>query len=424
MGVERYWATPTLFWLDAGDLALRGAALAGCLFSILLFLDRLPRLSLIILFLLYLSLVQAGQLFFNFQWDFLLLEAGFLAIFLPHTPRIVIWLFRWLLFRLRFLSGASKLISGDPTWAGFTALHYYFETQPIPNPLSWYVHQLPDPVLRAGVALVFFVELVVPFMMFLPRGWRLFAAASTIFMQVLILLTSNHNFFNPLTIVLCLFLLDDRALERLSPRALIRRLTPSRSRGDGGMLRRVGLGLLAAVILVASSAQAWELFTRRSIPEPLAALVDPVRPFHIANRYHVFPTIKQERLELIFEGSNDAETWKPYRFAYKVGDPARRPPVVVPHQPRLDWMLWFAPARHPLMLMWVDRFAQRLLAGAPAVIGLLETNPFPEEPPRYIRISLYSYRFASPEARKDAGPWWEREHLGPFFPLGWFERPE
>jgi hypothetical protein len=165
------------------------------------------------------------------------------------------------------------------------------------------------------------------------------------------------------------------------------------------------------------------MFTRRSAPEPLASLVDPVRPFQIANRYHVFPTIKQERLELFVEGSDDGENWQPYGFAYKVGDPARRPPVVVPHQPRLDWMLWFVPGRHPMNLMWLDRFAQRLLEGSPSVTGLLDTNPFAQEPPRYIRISLYRYRFASPESHQEVGLWWEREYLGPFIPLGWFERP-
>ena len=159
------------------------------------------------------------------------------------------------------------------------------------------------------------------------------------------------------------------------------------------------------------------------MPAPLAALVDPVRPFAIANRYHVFPVIETERLELIIEGSADGEHWRTYEFAYKPGDPHRRPPVVVPHQPRLDWMMWFVPPRHPLTLMWFDRFARRLLEDAPEVIALLETNPFPHQPPRYLRVSLFRYRFTTPEERRASGDWWVREPLGPFVPLGWYERP-
>jgi len=192
---------PNLFWFDASGFALHGAAVLGALLALLLLAGRGPqRLVLALLFFLYLSLYHAAQTFTGFQWDFLLLEAGFLAIFLVGGPsRLTVFLYHWLLFRLRFLSGISKLASGDPDWHNFTALDHYFETQPLPHLGAWVAHQLPPPLLHAGVGFTFFAELVVPFFIFLPRPFRLFAAAVTAGMQVLIIATSNHNFFNLLT---------------------------------------------------------------------------------------------------------------------------------------------------------------------------------------------------------------------------------
>ena len=194
-GLARYFQLPTLFWLNAGDTALRAAALAGCAASILIILDRLAKPALIAAFVLYLSLYHAGQVFLTFQWDGLLLEAGFLAIFLNPRSRLVVLLFRWLLFRLRFMSGIAKLTMQDPSWSGLTALNHYFEVQPLPTPLAWYAHQLPSWLLKTGTAATLAVEILVPLMMFLPRSWRFAAAWITILWQLLIILTSNHNWF-------------------------------------------------------------------------------------------------------------------------------------------------------------------------------------------------------------------------------------
>jgi hypothetical protein len=424
-GWQGYTLLPTLFWLNPSDLALQGVAIAGCAFALLLLFNRLVRSSLVLLFLLYLSLVQAGQTFTNFQWDYLLLEAGFLAILLPTGSPLAVWLFRWLLFRLRFLSGAAKLVSGDPSWAGFTALQYYFETQPLPHTGAWYAHQLPDWVLRAGVGWVFFVELAVPLMMLLPRRFRLFAAIVTIATQSAILATSNHNFFNLLTIVLCLFLIDDQALRRLLPPGVARRLLAASPQAEAVRPWRSRLAAgLAALILVVSGLQMWELLARERLPRPLSIAVQQISAWRIVNKYHVFPTITTQRLELRIEGSRDGEHWRPYRFRYRVDDPAQMPPFLVPHQPRLDWMLWFVPAGHPLNLDWFERFAQRLLDGSPAVIGLLAENPFPGDPPRFLRIGMERYRFNDPAQRAETGNWWQRERLGPFFPLPLVQRPE
>ena len=419
LGARAYWRFPTLFWIEHSDWALRGVAFAGGLFSLALLFGRWVRLSLILLFVFYLSLFHAGQLFMNFQWDYLLLETGFLAIFLPGGSRVVIWLFRWLLFRLRFLSGLSKLVSQDPTWAGFTALNHYFETQPLPHIGAWYAHQLPESVLKAGVGVVFFVELLVPFMMLLPRRFRLFAAAATVAMQLLIMLTSNHNYFNLLTIVLCLFLIDDRALRRMTP-AWLRQGEADRAgstpgRQGGGVKGALVIPLFLVVAVVSASQMAG--FFRPAAPGGwVAALEEWVRPFRIVNRYHVFPTMRKERIELEVEGAGPDGGWKPYRFAFKPGDTFRVTPVVIPHQPRLDWMMWFVPMGHPLNLYWFERFLQRLRENDPAVTGLLAENPFAGEPPVSVRVQAYRYRFADPFEREPGGPWWTREYLGPFMP--------
>ena len=423
LGSERFWALPTLFWIDSSDSALRAVSVAGCLFSVLLFLNLLQRLSLILLFVLYLSLFHAGQIFMNFQWDLLLLEAGFLAIFLPSGSRTVIWLFRWLLFRFRFLSGLSKLISQDPSWASLTALNYYFEVQPLPQSVSWYVHHLPEWLLKFSTGSALVIELIIPFMMFLSRGPRFFAAWATILMQVLILLTSNHNFVNFLTIFLCLFLFDDRAVSRVVPSAARHWLTRRQAAAlTGKPVQAVLIGLLGVLLVVVSSAQAWVMITHKTLPEPLDTVVERLRPFRLTSNYHVFPTMKTERIEIIVEGSADGKTWRSYEFKYKPGDPGRRPEVVVPHQPRLDWLMWFVPMGPPFLPM-LEGLGQRLLENSPPVIDLLDSNPFPDEPPRYLRFSQYRYHFTSPETRSATGRWWEREYLGPFFPLAGLERP-
>jgi hypothetical protein len=422
LGAKGYWFYPTLFWINHSDFALQAIAVAGCIASITLFFNILTRISLILLFVFYLSIFHAGQIFMNFQWDYLLLEAGFLAIFLHGTPRLVIWLFRWLLFRFRFLSGASKLISGDPTWANFTALNYYFETQPLPHWLSWYAHQLPDWLLKFGTAATLFIEIIIPFLIFLPRRAKFVAAWATILLQVLIICTSNHNFVNFLTIALCLFLFDDKALHRVVPSWAARRMINlQETKVNSGKFRTAMLRTLAAVIVLLSSFEAWELFAGHRNPEPIATIMNYARPFQIAHRYHVFPTMKTARLELIIEGSLDGENWQPYEFKYKPGELSVRPKIVIPHQPRLDWMMWFVPMG-PIFLPWFERFLHRLLENSPAVVALLKTNPFPDEPPQFLRISLYYYRFTNLETRKATGDWWNREYVGPFFPLPWLQR--
>lgn len=421
-GHLRHLLYPSLFWLASGDGALIAAAWGGAGLALgLLIAPWLPwrraeLAVLILLYLLYLSLYHAGQLFTNFQWDYLLLETGFLAILLPGGSRVVVWLFRWLLFRLRFESGLVKVMSGDTGWRDLTALRSYFETQPLPHVGSWYAHQLPDWLLRLGTGGTLAVELIVPFFIFLPRPWRLFAAWVTILWQVLIILTSNHNFFNLLTIVLCLFLLDDRAIAGVIPgswrrRALNGPLLPQRP-GRGTAATVLGLAL---VLIPASLVAGAELVTGRAL-EPFSGWVGVLNRFRLANRYHVFPTVDRERIELQIEASNDGRRWQALDFRYRPDDPSQAPRFVVPHQPRVDWMLWFTPMS-PFFLDWLERFLDRLLQGSPSVTALLKHPPPGAEPPRLLRIQVYRYRFTTPQARAASGDWWQRETLGPFYPL-------
>lgn len=419
---DAWWMFPSVFWLNASDTAIRAVNLAGVLASVLLVCNILTRLMLPLLFLLYLSVTLAGQVFFNFQWDTLLLEAGFLAIFLPFGSPVILFLLHWVLFRLRFLSGAAKLLSGDAAWHNFSALNYYFETQPLAHTGSWYAHQLPDWLLRIAVGGVFFVELVVPFMMFLPRRPRLFAAWATILMQVLIILTSNHNFFNLLTIVLCVLLFDDLALRRagLAPLTGVaaRLLAFPRPWRVPGRLATLTAGLLAVLVLSTTLVMMWSTLSGRTLPAATEKLVLTLKRWHVVGNYHVFPIMTTRRPEVIVEGSNDGREWRPYEFRYKAGDAMRRPPFVVPHQPRLDWQMWFAALYPPYTptAYWFPQFLERLLEGSPAVLDLLARNPFPERPPRYVRARLEMYRFATPAERQASGQWWSREPLGIYMP--------
>ena len=421
-GIERYWNIPTLFWINASDTALVGAAILGCIFAVLLFFNFLPRIALIAQLLLYLSLVHAGQLFMNFQWDALLLEAGLLAIFLSPGSRYTVWLFRWLLFRFRFLSGLSKLVSLDPSWANLTAVVYYFEVQPLPNWIAWYVNQLPDWLLAIGAGFTLFVEIVVPFMMFLPRPYRFVAGWLTIFLQIVILLTSNHNWFNLLTISLCLFLFDDQALRRIMPvRAeswLMKKPLPI---GKEGRFYPVGMGMLGGLIVVVSMAQIASLVTGQKVGGPIGEVVNQVEAFRVVNRYHVFPTMKTERIELAISGSEDGYHWREYKFKYKPGDLDKYPEFVIPHQPRLDWQMWFVTI-DPYFLPWFDNFLQALLENSPTVTDLLADNPFPDRAPRYLRVDVYRYHFTDWQTRARTGQWWTREYLGPFRPLPYLAR--
>jgi predicted DCC family thiol-disulfide oxidoreductase YuxK len=411
IGPQGYWHMPMLFWVNASDAALLAACWAGIAFSLLLVANRFTRLSLVLLYVLYLSLFYAGQVFMTFQWDLLLLEAGFLAIFFPYGSLAGLWLSRWLLFRFMFLSGVVKVLSQDVNWQGFTALRFHFETQPLPTPLAWYVHWLPRPMLGYASVALFVIELVLPFFIFLPRRLRFIAAWGFILLQTLILVTGNYNFFNLLTLALCLLLFDDQALERSV------RIRPMAGTVHGASgIRQAAMALLVIVVLTASSAKMLGVFHDRRPPEWSAGLMQVVQPLRIANSYGVFAVMTTERLEIIVEGSNDGANWREYAFKYKPGELTRRPPWNIPHQPRLDWQMWFAALSTADREPWFVYFLARLLQGSEPVLDLLRDNPFKDIPPRYIRALVYDYRFADPELKRTTGQWWVRQQVGIYFP--------
>ena len=416
-GAKAWLYKPTLFWFDSSDLALQAVTILGCIVSLLLFLGIRPLWSLIALFVLYLSLLHAGQTFLMFQWDTLLLEAGFLAIFLTGGPsQLLLFLFHWLLFRLRFMSGVSKIASGDSSWAELTTLNYYFETQPLPHMGAWYFHQLPEWVLQGGVVLVLFSELVVPFFIFFSRKFRLTAAAITIVMQLIIIATSNHNWINLLTIVLYLFLLDDDILKKILPRQLCFYLPGEIDVKASARLSKLNyvLPIFAFMILVSSTTAFTSMVSNVHIPDTLRNTSALVRIWGIGHIFHVFPTMQVERHELQLEGSDDGIECKVYGFKYKPGALDEKPAFIIPHQPRLDWMIWFVPPRPEEMQYWFDRFLIKIHQGSPEVLGLLKHNPFPDKPPRYLRVQVYQYWFTSIQERADSGRIWRREYLGEF----------
>ncbi len=406
LGVRGYWSMPAIFWIAHGDgfvkaVTVAGAALAAALLPGIL-KGAWERLLLASLYLLYLSLCSAGQDFLSFQWDSLLLETGFLAIFLGNS-KVVALLFRWLLFRLMFLSGVVKLTSHDPSWGNWSAIAFHYLTQPLPTPLAWYMYQLPRGFQRFSTITVLAIEIAVPFLFFAPRLWRFWGAGLALFLQALIFLSGNYTFFNLLTISLCVFLFDDRAFERVR--------LPARSARTGAM----AVWAVTIVILVLSVSELGEMFFDSS-SEPVNAVVQIAAPFQIANTYGLFASMTITRPEILVQGSNDGVTWLDYEFPYKPGDLRRPPHWVAPYQPRLDWQMWFAALSGYRATPWFTNLMVRLLQGSPDVLGLLRKNPFPNAPPKYVRAELFDYSFTDFAARRATGDWWMRKPRGLYFP--------
>lgn len=413
LGASAYWFLPTLFWVNGSDTALVAGTIAGVLLGLLVVADRWTRPALIGLFVLYLSYVYAGQAFMSFQWDSLLLEVGFLAIFLTGGSRIVVWLFRWLVFRYVFLAGIVKLLSGDPTWHDLTALEYHFWTQPLPTPLAWYAAQLPSWLLDAGTAAALGVELGSVFLIFLPRRLRAAAACCVLLLQLLIALTGNYNFFNLLTMLLCIFLFDDAALCRVIPRRLQSRA--ERRAPQPGRRATVTACVLALIVVPVGLNRIAQTMMRTDLPG-LGILSRAVSPFLIVNPYGLFAVMTTTRPEIVIEGSADGRDWREYVFRYKPGPVSRPARWNIPHQPRLDWQMWFAALGSIRDNPWIINLMLRLLQGSPPVLGLLESNPFAGGVPRYVRAQLYDYRFADRRTHALTGEWWVRSPQGLYFP--------
>jgi len=432
INLERFYLLPTLSWFDASDGFLHFQCAAGTVLAILLVVGIVPAPCLALLWVLYLSLVTVGLDFLGFQWDNLLLEAGFLAIFfaplqfLPRPSReappsrAVRWLLWLLLFKLMFSSGCVKLLSGDPNWRNLTALTFHYYTQPLPTWIGWYANQLPLWFQKFSCAVMFAIELGAPFLIFGPRRIRFCGGMAIASLQILILLTGNYTFFNWLTLALCLLLFDDFAFQKFLPRSRLgffsikrQLLTTNRPH----RWPRPLIALLAVVILSGSGFQlASTLGCRSSLLDPFAWMAEQIAPLRSVNNYGLFAVMTTDRREIIIEGSNDGVNWLPYEFKYKPGDVNRRPGFVAPFQPRLDWQMWFAALGDYRQNPWFIQFCRRLLQGSPDVLALLGKNPFPDHPPRYMRAESYDYHFTNFTERRATGAWWRRDPAGEYLP--------
>lgn len=400
LGPSRFWLLPSLAWISQSDGFLLTLVWAGVLAGALLVAGIARPFTALAAWALYLSLVVSGDVFMGYQWEALLLEAGFLAIFLAIRPTaLVVLMHRFLFFRLMVSSAVAKWASGDPTWRAMTALSFHFETQPLPTWLAWYAHALPSGILRGLTLFMFVVEGPVAFLSFSPRRVRFAACALQVALQMGILLTGNYTYFNWLTILLALLLLED---PRPAPAAPRPRSGPGTCFAMGLVFLLGGLQLLSLAGLSTSTMETVLLAEER---------------FRLVNGYGLFAVMTTERDEIEIQGSRDGREWTSYEFPWKPGDPKRRPSFVAPYQPRLDWQAWFAALGSFEHQPWLHGLLRAILEGRKEPVALLGKNPFPESPPRYVRVVKARYRFSDAATKKATGAWWVRGETEPYGPV-------
>jgi len=457
LGPDAYFLLPTLCWFDSSNAFLHFLCGGGAVLALLLILGIAPALLLVVLFVFYLSLAIGGQVFLNFQWDVLLLETGFLSIFIAPwrlwprdlllwpgsaipakgTPAIAspvswagLFLLKLLLFKLMLMSGVVKLTSGDDSWgwlnhsfhwSALTALDYHYWSQPLPTIFAWWADKSPEWFKHFSVAFCLAVEIIAPFFIWAPRRPRLMAAGLMIFLQIIIALTGNYCFFNLLTIALCLLLIDDAFVFRVEGRTPTRPASQELRRPNAeSMTYRLSIYTAVIVAIVTLPINAWLIFSafkpQSRPPGWLARFYEQLEAFRIVNGYGLFRVMTKDRCEIVIEGSTDGIEWAPYEFRWKPGDVKQAPGWCAPHQPRLDWQMWFAALEAPEQNPWLVGLIVRLLEGSRDVTGLLAHNPFPDKPPHYIRAMFYRYRFTNNEERRQSGAWWKRQELREYLP--------
>jgi hypothetical protein len=456
------WFAPTLLWLSSGAHALTALCWAGMIASLLLVLNAWPRGMLVICFVCFLSFVSAAQDFSSYQSDGMLLEAGFISFFFAPSgfrpglgrasppSRASLFLLQWEWFRIYFESGVAKIVGGDPEWRHFTAMDEYYQNGPLPTWIGWYVQHLPHWFHASSVFATLALELVLVWMLFLPRRWRIACFLIVTPWELGIILTANYTFLNYLVLVLGVLLLDDRFLLRFFPQGWKKSVVAAATNSDGvpkasetrefheevstgakqlehiqtenwrdSLLRRFNVvklslaGFILLWIFYATTAELLWMFAAFPLPQaPVAAL----EPFRIANRYGLFGVMTRGRYEIEFQGSNDGKTWVAYPFRYKPQELTQAPGIYAPYQPRFDWNLWFASLGSWQDYSIVPRTELQLLSNDKDVLSLFNGNPFPQTPPREVRAVMWQYWFTSMSEKRTQGLWWRREFLGLYAP--------
>ncbi len=411
---------PTLFWFGISDNALSIFSWIGFALSVVLLAGYANAIILTVLWAMYMSIVHIGQIWYGYGWEIQLLETGFLSIFLCplfdgrpfpkcRPPILVIWLFRWLGFRIMIGAGLIKL-RGDPCWRDLTCLYYHYETQPIPNPISRYLHFSPLWLLKFETAWNHFVEVIVPWFSFGPRTARHVAGVLLVTLQIFLIISGNLSFLNYLTIIPFLACFDDTFLRHVLPKGLVQRAERAAQESKPSPITNCLTITLAILVAYLSIAPVLNLASGRQL------MNYSYDPLDLVNTYGAFGTVGRERDEIIFEGTDSlfltGAEWKEYEFKAKPGDPNRRPPFMAPYQPRIDWQIWFAAMASPGDYPWTFHFVWKLLHNDPGTLSLIANNPFPTAPPHYIRARLYRYQFAPPGEKA----WWKRELIGEWLP--------
>ncbi|MDX1919458.1 MAG: lipase maturation factor family protein [Candidatus Caenarcaniphilales bacterium] len=425
---------PTLFWLNSSNFVLILVCILGILFSVLLFFGLFEFLSLLLLWFLYLSVVNVGQIFFSYQWDMLLLESGFLSIFAYLTlfrsnaglSNLALLAYRVLVFKLIFSSGLVKLLSSDSSWRDFSALSFHYETQPLPTWVAWYAHKLPLQFHKFSTFFVLFIELLLPFFIFLNRYFRVFAFVVFLFLQLLIMLTGNFTFFNLLRIFLCFTLCEEESVIGLNQRItyFFSNLPFLKACGEftNNFQFKLSRQIIISVFVFSIGFSGLNVF-KLAVPFPsfIKNTILLGSNWGVNSSYGLFAVMTKTRPEIMIEGSRDGIHWRTYDLPAKPGTLSKKPPFIAPNQPRLDWQLWFAALEKPSLnsssSLWINSLMKRLLAGDKNVEKLFDVNPFSEQPPKYIRASIYEYNFSSKLEKEMEKIWWTRKFKGLYLPV-------
>lgn len=407
--LKRFFYIPTLFWLDCSNRSLMALTIAGTIFSILLIFGVYPSILLALLFLIYLSIVSVGQDFLSFGWESLLLEITFYTFWISLTPipNAMMWIcLNFLLFRFHIQAGACKLQSHDWCWRDLSALWFHYQSQPLPNMWAWYAHKLPLSLHKASTFIMFVIELIVPFGLFLTDDIRAATGIAFIGLQLIVWLTGNFSYLNHMTAAFSIILFSNFFLSPVMDPPIV---YPTNIITDS-LITLIGIAFFILQIF-----RFWHHF--QPLPRAIVNWIYSFSTLHLVNRYGLFAVMTKERIEIIIEGSEDGVEWKEYLCKYKPSEITRRPRRISPYQPRIDWQMWFLPFDDFEAEQWFHQFLYHLLKGTPAVVNLIRHNPFPDAPPKYIRALAYDYKFSTAQQKKELGWWWQRQYMGPFSPV-------